>query len=109
MISLEGNMEIKVRYRQGQSLKSHRTRTGHSTNTVRKYIRDGVQPGYGPREPRAWMPSTVQVAAETGNRRPSFSRVFSVDGRMNDVTLAGIQSRHGSYNSGERYIGGGGW
>ena len=45
-------MEIKVRYRQGQSLKSIVRQTGHSINTVRKYIRDGEQPGYGPREQR---------------------------------------------------------
>ena len=45
-------MEIKVRYRQGQSLKSIVHQTGHSINTVRKYIRDGEQPGYGPREQR---------------------------------------------------------
>lgn len=52
MISLEASMEIKVRYRQGQSLKSIVRETGHSINTVRKYIRDDAEPGYGPREPR---------------------------------------------------------
>ena len=52
MISLEASMEIKVRSVQGQSLKSIVREMGHSINTVRKYIRDGGKPGYGPREPR---------------------------------------------------------
>lgn len=50
MISLEVCMEIRVLRRQGWSLRRIACETGHSINTVRKYVRGEGWPRYGPRK-----------------------------------------------------------
>lgn len=45
-------MEIQVLARQGHGIKAIARMLGVSRNTVRRYLREGAHPGYGPREPR---------------------------------------------------------
>lgn len=42
-------LEIQIRYKQGNSLKKISRETGHSINTIRKYIRETTLPTYTPR------------------------------------------------------------
>ena len=50
--SLETVVEIKVLARQGKSIKEIQRELGDPRNTVRKYLRSGEVPRYGPRAPR---------------------------------------------------------
>lgn len=52
MHSLETVVEIEVLARQGKAIKAIARELGVSRNTVRRYLRDDVGVGYGPRGPR---------------------------------------------------------
>ena len=55
MLTLEEAVTIEVLSKQGRSLRAIARELGVSRNTVRKYLRDGVQPArYGPRPRRPW-------------------------------------------------------
>ncbi len=70
MLLAEGAMEIRILHRQGLSVREIARRTGHSRNTVARYLRcDGV-PRYTPRAPvvgklgphEAWLAERVRSA-----------------------------------------------
>jgi len=52
MLTQENAVEIRVLARQGMGIKEIARELGVSRNTVRKYLRNGVQAAYAPREPR---------------------------------------------------------
>lgn len=52
MLNRENCMEIQILHNQGKSIKSICRMTGHSRNTVRKYLRTCEPPLYGPRDRR---------------------------------------------------------
>ena len=52
MLDREGYMEIRILSRQGKGIKEICRLTGHSRNTVRKYLRSDQAPTYGPRAAR---------------------------------------------------------
>lgn len=52
MLTGEEAMEIRVLMRQGMSIRSIARTLGMSRNTVRKYVREAGEPGYGPRQAR---------------------------------------------------------
>lgn len=67
-------MEIKVRHRQGESLKEIARQTGYSINTVRKYVRGDVGPVYGPRAPRECKLDAYRdyIASRLAGARPDW-------------------------------------
>lgn len=50
MIGKEESMEIRILKRQEKSIREIRRITGHSRNTIRKFLRSSMEPGYKPRE-----------------------------------------------------------
>lgn len=52
MLNRENCMEIQILHNQGKSIKTICRITGHSRNTVRKYLRSPGPPLYGPRDNR---------------------------------------------------------
>ncbi len=52
MLDREGCMEIRILSKQGKGIKEICRLTGHSRNTVRKYLRSDLSPEYGPRAAR---------------------------------------------------------
>lgn len=53
MLTLEETVTIEVLHRQGKSIRAIAEELGVSRNTVRKYLREGGPPRYGPRVRRA--------------------------------------------------------
>ncbi|MCB1647218.1 MAG: IS21 family transposase [Pseudomonadales bacterium] len=52
MLKWDRSMEVKILHQQGMSIRAFSQITGHSRNTVRKYLRSDDPPRYGPRIPR---------------------------------------------------------
>jgi transposase len=67
----EGAMEIRILHRQGLSAREIARRTGHSRNTVERYLRSEEVPRYTPRPPvagklsphEAWLAERVRSAS----------------------------------------------
>ncbi len=53
MLLAERAMEIRILHAQGLSVREIARRTGHSRNTVEKYLRAPEAPRYSPRPPVA--------------------------------------------------------
>lgn len=52
MIGKEESMEIRILSKQGKSIREIKRITGHSRNTIRKFLRSAAEPGYKEREKR---------------------------------------------------------
>jgi len=52
MIGKEESMEIRILSKQGKSIREIKRITGHSRNTIRKFLRSAAEPGYKKRAKR---------------------------------------------------------
>ena len=90
MLLAEGVMEIRMLHRQGLSAREIARRTGHSRNTVERYLRSGDVPRYTPRPPvagklaphEAWLAEWVRSASP--GRIPATALLREARGRGYD-------------------------
>jgi transposase len=60
MITKEECMEIRILSRQGKSIREIKRITGHSGNTIRKFLRSAAKPAYKERGPGHVLSSGVR-------------------------------------------------
>ena len=78
MLLAEGAMEIRILHRQDLSAREIARRTGHSRNTVERYLRSEEVPRYSPRPPVAGKPSPHEAWLAERVRSASPERLSAV-------------------------------
>ena len=77
MLLAEGAMEIRILHRQGLSAREIARRTGHSRNTVERYLRSEEEPRYSPRPPVAGKLGSVSARAKADGASCTTSSAYA--------------------------------